>query len=92
MWCYPYGLSTLDTAYQTALPSRLHVSFPLLSDEGPELANALALPTMRFDSMALIKCLMLIIEKDVIKKVFYPMFPSHENSGQIVARLTARRG
>ncbi len=42
-----YGLSTQDTAYQKEAANRLHLPFPLLSDEKLALAKALRLPTMR---------------------------------------------
>ena len=40
-----YGLSTQDTAYQQGAASRLHLPFPLLSDEKLALTQALKLPT-----------------------------------------------
>jgi peroxiredoxin len=42
-----FGLSTQDTAYQREVVERLHLPFPLLSDEGLKLANALNLPTFQ---------------------------------------------
>ena len=41
-----FGLSTQDTAYQRAAVDRLHLPFPLLSDEKLALTRALRLPTM----------------------------------------------
>src|SRR5262245_21497673 len=41
-----FGLSTQDTAYQREAAGRLHLPFPLLSDERLVLANALRLPVM----------------------------------------------
>ena len=87
-----YGLSTQDTAYQKEMTNRLRVPFPVLSDEGLEFTSALALPTLRFGGMTLIKRLTLIVSKGVIEKVFYPVFPPHENPDQVVAWLTTHRG
>jgi len=41
-----YGLSTQDTAYQSEAAARLHLPFPLLSDERLTLTRALRLPTL----------------------------------------------
>src|SRR5829696_5814016 len=43
-----FGLSTQDTAQQEAV-ARLHLPFPLLSDERLELTTALSLPTFAVD-------------------------------------------
>ena len=40
-----FGLSTQDTAYQQEAANRLHLPFPLLSDERLQFASALDLPT-----------------------------------------------
>ena len=41
-----FGLSTQDNVYQTEMASRLHLPFPVLSDEKLLLTRALKLPTM----------------------------------------------
>src|ERR1700749_2447505 len=41
-----FGLSTQSNAYQTEMASRLHLPFPVLSDEKLALTRALNLPTM----------------------------------------------
>src|SRR5918911_2146341 len=41
-----FGLSTQSNAYQTEMASRLHLPFPVLSDEALELTHTLRLPTM----------------------------------------------
>ncbi len=41
-----FGLSTQDTAYQREAATRLHLPFPLLSDETLAISGALPLPTM----------------------------------------------
>src|SRR5262249_35136525 len=50
-----YGLSTQDTAYQKEAVARLHLPFPLLSDEKLAFAKALKLPTFSVAGMTLIK-------------------------------------
>ncbi len=84
-----YGLSTQSTAYQQEAAERLHLPFGLLSDEGLQFTHALALPTMQVEGMTLIKRTTLIIDHDVIAKVFYPVFPPNENATQVMAWLRA---
>jgi peroxiredoxin len=82
-----FGLSTQDTAYQQEAAARLHLPFELLSDEKLELARALKLPTFGVDGMQLIKRITLVVRDGRIVKVFYPVFPSDQNAGEIVRWL-----
>ena len=82
-----FGLSTQDTAYQQEAVARLHLPFPLLSDERLELATALALPTFEVDGMTLIKRLTLIIDDGAIETVFYPVFPPDADAANVAAWL-----
>jgi peroxiredoxin (alkyl hydroperoxide reductase subunit C) len=86
-----YGLSTQDTAYQREAVERMHLPFPLLSDEKLALARALNLPTMSVAGQTLIKRLALVIADGRIETVFYPVFPPDRNAGDVLARLRSRR-
>jgi peroxiredoxin len=86
-----FGLSTQDTAYQQEAVARLHLPFPLLSDERLELATALALPTFQVDGMTLIKRLTLVIDEGVIETVFYPVFPPDADAAKVAAWLQAHQ-
>ena len=86
-----FGLSTQDTTYQRAAVERLHLPFPLLSDEKLALTKALRLPTMGVAGMTLIKRLALIIDDGRISKVFYPVFPPDRNAGDVLAWLQEHR-
>jgi peroxiredoxin len=83
-----FGLSTQDTAYQLAAGQRLHLPFPLLSDEKLALSRALRLPTMQAGGLTLIKRLAMIIDDGRIAKVFYPVFPPDRNAADVLAWLT----
>ncbi|MES2024281.1 MAG: peroxiredoxin [Pseudomonadota bacterium] len=85
-----YGLSTQDTEYQSEAVERLHLPFPLLSDEHLILAKALQLPTFTFAGLELIKRLTLIIRAGRIEEVFYPVFPSDGDAEHVIAWLQAR--
>jgi peroxiredoxin len=79
-----FGLSTQDNAYQTEMASRLHLPFPVLSDEKLALTRALKLPTMEVAGLTLIKRLALIIDDARITHVFYPVFPPDRNAGDVL--------
>jgi peroxiredoxin len=82
-----FGLSTQSNEYQTEMASRLHLPFPVLSDEKLALAHALALPTMEVAELTLIKRLALIIDNARITHVFYPVFPPDRNAGDVLTWL-----
>jgi peroxiredoxin len=82
-----FGLSTQDGAYQTEVATRLHLPFPVLSDEKLALTKAMRLPTFQAGGMTLIKRMSLIIDDGVITKVFYPVFPPDKNAEMVLAWL-----
>jgi peroxiredoxin len=88
--CRVFGLSTQDTAYQQEMVQRLHVPFPVLSDARLELTNALRLPTFEVAGYILLKRLAWVAKDAVIVKVFYPVFPSDRNAGDVLAWLQGR--
>lgn len=82
-----FGLSTQDTAYQLEAATRLHLPFPILSDERLELTRALRLPTFEASGMTLLKRLTMVIDDGRITHVFYPVFPPDQNAAAVVAWL-----
>jgi peroxiredoxin len=86
-----FGLSTQDTAYQREAAERLHLPFPLLSDEKLALAKALRLPTMQVAGQTLIKRMAMVIDDGTIGRVFYPVFPPDRNAGDVLAWLERNR-
>jgi len=86
-----FGLSTQSNAYQTEMASRLHLPFPVLSDEKLEMTRALKLPTMSVAGLTLIKRMALIIDDARITHVFYPVFPPDRNAGDVLAWLKAHK-
>ena len=81
------GLSTQDTAYQREAVERLHLPYPLLSDEGLELAGALRLPTFEVEHTTLLKRLTLLLRDGGIDDVIYPVFPPDRSAVEALARL-----
>lgn len=84
-----FGLSTQSNAYQSEMAGRLHLPFPVLSDEALELTHALNLPTMEVAGLVMIKRLALIVDDGRITHVFYPVFPPGRNAGDVLAWLKA---
>jgi peroxiredoxin len=82
-----FGLSTQDNTYQTEMASRLHLPFPVLSDEKLELTRALRLPVMEVAGLTLMKRLTMIIDDARIAHVFYPVFPPDQNAAEVLAWL-----
>jgi peroxiredoxin len=54
------------------------------------LARALCLPTFEAEGRTLYKRLTMVIEKDVIRHVFYPIFPPDRHADEVVDWLRAR--
>lgn len=79
-----YGLSSQDTDYQQEAKSRLHLPFELLSDHSFLLKQALSLPSFTVEGVQRYKRLTLILNDDVIEKVFYPVFPPDENADNVL--------
>ena len=84
-----FGLSTQSTAYQREAAERLHLPFPLLSDEDLSLTHAMNLPTFTFHGMTLLKRLTLIVREGRVEHVMYPVFPPDRNAADVLAWLEA---
>jgi len=87
-----FGLSTQSAAYQQELHGRLHLPFPILSDERLEFTRALRLPTFEAWRGTLIKRITLIIRDGRIEHAFYPIFPPDAHAAEVLAWLSAHPG
>jgi peroxiredoxin len=84
------ALSTQDPAYQREMAERLHLPFPVLSDERLELTRELRLPTFETSGWTLLKRLTLVIENGRIEHVFYPVFPPDTHAAEVLDWLRRR--
>jgi peroxiredoxin len=82
------GLSTQSAADQSEAAQRLHLPFPLLSDEHLALTRLLTLPTFTTSGMTLLKRFTLIIDAGRVSHVFYPVFPPDRNAKDVIAWLS----
>jgi peroxiredoxin len=78
------ALSTQDSGYQRELAERLHLPFPVLSDERLELTRELGLPTFEAGGSTLLKRLTLVIDDGRIAHVFYPIFPPDAHAAEVL--------
>ena len=83
-----FGLSTQGTEYQREAAERLHLPFPLLSDDQLLFGRAMELPTFETSGMTLFKRLTLLIRDGEVAHVFYPVFPPDQNSAEVISWLT----
>jgi peroxiredoxin len=86
-----FGLSTQDTDYQREAATRLHLPFPVLSDEQLAFTRAMRLPTFDVSGMTLLKRMALVIDDGVVTKAFYPVFPPDSNAATVIAWIQASR-
>ena len=83
-----FGLSTQDTEYQKEVATRIHLPFPILSDDELELTNKVKLPVFDVEGVGtLLKRMVLIVDGGRIVKVFYPVFPPEGSAKEVVDYL-----
>jgi peroxiredoxin len=85
-----FGLSTQDSSYQREAAERLHLPFPILSDEHLVLTRAMDLPTFVTSGMTLLKRFTLIITDGTIEQVLYPVFPPDRSASDVIELLRQR--
>ena len=71
----PIGLSTQLVPELKEMVTRLLVPYDIVSDSGLKFSRLMDLPTFKIENIVYLKRLTLIIERSIIKKVFYPIFP-----------------
>jgi peroxiredoxin len=81
------ALSTQSADYQREMAERLHLPFPVLSDEKLELTHALRLPTFETSGWTLLKRLTLVIDDGRVEHVFYPVFPPDSHAAEVLSWL-----
>jgi peroxiredoxin len=84
------GVSTQSTEYQREAAARLGLPFPLLSDAGGRLTDALRLPTFQAGGQVLLKRLTLVVRDGVVERAFYPVFPPDRHAEDVLRWLVTR--
>lgn len=85
-----FGLSVQDSAYQAELVARLHLPFPILSDEKRALQTALDLPAFQAGGMVLLERCALVLDDGCITAVFHPITDPASNAADILTHLRSR--
>ncbi|HVN60616.1 MAG TPA: peroxiredoxin [Gaiellaceae bacterium] len=82
------GLSAQSLDDQVEFAERNQMPFPVVSDEGLLLRDALGLPTFEIEGLTLYKRVTIVAEAGRVAKVFYPVFPPDRNAAEVVAWLS----
>ena len=83
----PIGVSTQSVDDLKEMVTRLGVNYDVVSDINLEFAKKLNLPTFTIDDKTFLRRTTIIIEKSVIKKVFYPIFPPNKHVHEVIEWL-----
>jgi peroxiredoxin len=87
-----YGVSSQTTQYQSELVARLHLPFPMLSDETLELAHSLDLPSFEVPGHGrLFARLTMVLRANQIEHVFYPIFPPTTHAQRVLDWLLSHK-
>ncbi len=83
----PIGISTQHVFENKEMTNRLKVPYDVLSDDKLELSNELNIPTFSVSSKIFFKRITLIVEKKIIKKVFYPIININNHIEEVLRWL-----
>jgi peroxiredoxin/ribosomal protein S18 acetylase RimI-like enzyme len=83
------GLSGQAPAEQMEAARRLRLQYPLLSDKGLRLVEALRLPTFEHRGTTYLRRLTLVVDDGKIVHVFHPVFPPDRHPGEVYGWLQA---
>jgi len=85
----PIGISTQTTDDIKEMTDRLVIPYDVLSDSQNIILNALKIPYFVVENKFYFKRLTLIVEKNIVKKVFYPIFPPNKHINEVLQWLKA---
>ena len=83
------GLSGQAAEEQREAAERLHLPYPLLSDDGLAFARALGLPTFEHAGDTYLRRATLVLRDGIVEHVLYPVFPPDESAATTLAWLRA---
>jgi len=83
------GLSTQAAGEQREAAERLHLPYPLLSDEGLAFTRALRLPIFEHAGETYLRRATLVLRDGIVEHVLYPVFPPDRSGEQTLAWLRA---
>tara|TARA_B100001057_G_scaffold287699_1_gene287773 strand:- start:87 stop:629 length:543 start_codon:yes stop_codon:yes gene_type:complete len=80
----PIGISTQTVEDLQEMTNRLLVPYDVLSDSDYFLMNALNIPNFKNENKIYFKRITLIVEKNIVKKVFYPIFSPNKHINEVL--------
>ncbi len=83
----PIGISTQSIDYIKEMTYRLGIQYDILSDSNLQCTNKLSLPTFSLENTTYIKRTTIIVEKNIIKKVFFPVVSVNKHVDNIIEWL-----
>ncbi len=90
-----FGISTSTPEHQREFVGRSHIPFEMLSDAELRLTRAMRLPTFEFPIESggpntMIQRMAWYVERGVIHRVWYPVFPPDRNAAEVLGWLRQR--
>jgi peroxiredoxin len=86
-----FGLSKQSTDEQKEAVQRLHLPFPLLSDNRLVFASALELPLFEVAGQTFMKRITLIINDGWVEHIFYPIHQPEQNASEVMTWLATQQ-
>ncbi len=83
----PIGISTQNIDDIKEMTYRLGIQYDILSDSNLKCVNMLSLPTFTVDKKVYIRRLTIVVEKNIIRKVFYPIFSINKHVKEVLRWL-----
>ena len=83
----PLGISTQTIEEINEMTQRLKIQFDVLSDANMLCVKKMSLPTFTVDKKIFIKRLTIIVEKNIVKNVFYPIHSVNKHVSDIIKWL-----
>ena len=83
----PVGVSSQSTDDIKEMTIRLKIPYDILSDLQLKLALEINLPTFSINKKIYLKRVTFIIEKSIIKKIFYPIFSPQKHINEVLEWL-----
>ena len=83
----PIGITSQSIEDVKEMTFRLGIPFDILSDSNFFLTNKLLLPTFSLNNQTYIKRITIFVEKNIIKKVFYPVISLNKHVDNVLIWL-----
>ena len=83
----PIGISTQNVDDIKEMTQRLKITHDILSDSNLECTRKLSLPTFSIENHVYLRRITLIVEKNMIKKAFFPVLSVHNHVNELLEWL-----